>query len=84
MEANLNKNMKKATIKERIKAKAEANEKAREQAAASFCNTNIDNNFNTTTITDAEIIKTFCTGELVEKTPRGAKPPIKKKKKGKK
>ena len=84
MEANLNKNMKKATIKERIKAKAEANEKAREQAAASFCNTNIDNNFNTTTVTDAEIIKTFCTGELVEKTPRGAKPPIKKKKKGKK
>jgi hypothetical protein len=77
--------MKNAKMKERIRAKAEANAKAREQAQTAFCN-----------MTDAqqqmseeEILKIFSTGEKVEKTPRGAKPPEsnasgKKKKKGKK
>jgi hypothetical protein len=92
MEANLNRNMKNATIKERIKAKAEANAKAREQAASAFCNmsdstTNV-NPASKPAYTDEELIKIFSTGETVEKTPRGAKPPQSntsgKKKKGKK
>ena len=93
MEANLNKNMREATIKERIKAKAEANAKAREQAATAFCNmtdTNANTNANTNAflkppLSDEEILKIFSTGEIVEKTPRGAKPPptSNKKKKGK-
>ena len=90
MEANLNKNMREATVKERIKAKAVANAKAREQAATAFCNmSNANNNPNTVVkppLSDEEILKIFSTGELVEKTPRGAKPPptSNKKKKGKK
>ena len=92
MEANLNKNMREATVKERIKAKAVANAKAREQAATAFCNmtdTNANANPNTVVkppLSDEEILKIFSTGELVEKTPRGAKPPptSNKKKKGKK
>ena len=92
MEANLNKNMREATIKERIKAKAVANAKAREQASTAFCNmTDINANANTNAVvkpplSDEEILKIFSTGEIVEKTPRGAKPPptSNKKKKGKK
>jgi hypothetical protein len=97
MEANLNKNMREATIKERIKAKAVANAKAREQAATAFCNmTDINTNANANAnanantvvkppLSDEEILKIFSTGEIVEKTPRGAKPPTSnKKKKGKK
>ena len=88
MEANLNKNMREATIKERIRAKAVANAKAREQAATAFCNMT-DTNANTVVkppLSDEEILKIFSTGEIVEKTPRGAKPPptSNKKKKGKK
>jgi hypothetical protein len=85
MEANLNKNMREATIKERIKAKAVANAKAREQAATAFCNMSNDNTVVKPPLSDEEILKIFSTGELVEKTPRGAKPPTSnKKKKGKK
>ena len=87
MEANLNKNMREATVKERIKAKAVANAKAREQAATAFCNmTDTPNTVVKPPLSDEEILKIFSTGELVEKTPRGAKPPptSNKKKKGKK
>ena len=87
MEANLNKNMREATVKERIKAKAVANAKAREQAATAFCNmTDTPNNVVKPPLSDEEILKIFSTGELVEKTTRGAKPPptSNKKKKGKK
>jgi hypothetical protein len=35
-------------------------------------------------MSDEELIKIFSTGEKVDKTPRGAKPPPNKKKKGKK
>jgi hypothetical protein len=87
MEANLNKNMREATIKERIKAKAVANAKAREQAATAFCNmTDTPNTVVKPPLSDEEILKIFSTGEIVEKTPRGAKPPptSNKKKKGKK
>ncbi len=85
MEAQLNRNMKTAKMKERIRAKAEANAKAKEQAATAFCNMSDT----TAQMTDEEIMKVFSTGEKVEKTPRGAKPPEKSnnkkgKKKGKK
>ena len=83
MEAQLNKNMKTAKMKERMRAKTEA--KSKEQSVPT--NTNICNNPG---ISDEEILKIFSTGEKVEKTPRGAKPPAsnnssdKKKKKSKK
>ena len=85
MEAQLNRNMKTAKIKERIRAKAEANAKAKEQASTAFCNMSDAK----PQMTDEEIMKIFSTGEKVEKTPRGAKPPQqstnkKGKKKGKK
>lgn len=86
MEAQLNRNMKTAKMKERIRAKAEANAKAKEQASTAFCNMSDAQQ----KINDEEILKTFSTGEKVEKTPRGAKPPTpqtnnkKGKKKGKK
>jgi len=87
MEAHLNRNMKTAKMKERIKTKAEANAiaKAKEQAAATSA---IDEK---PAISEEELLKIFSTGEVVEKTPRGAKPPPQtsnnssgKKKKGKK
>lgn len=86
MEAQLNRNMKTAKMKERIRAKAEANAKAKEQESTAFCNMSDAQQ----KINDEEILKTFSTGEKVEKTPRGAKPPTpqtnnkKGKKKGKK
>ena len=80
MEAQLNSRMKMAKTKERIRAKAEANAKAKEQASTAFCNMSDAQQ----KINDEEILKTFSTGEKVEKTPRGAKPPLPKKKKGKK
>lgn len=86
MEAQLNRNMKTAKMKERIRAKAEATAKAKEQESTAFCNMS-DAQQKTN---DEEILKIFSTGEKVEKTPRGAKPPTpntnskKGKKKGKK
>jgi len=86
MEAQLNRNMKTAKMKERIRAKVEANAKAKEQASTAFCNMSDAQQ----KIHDEEILKIFSTGEKVEKTPRGAKPPTpntnnkKGKKKGKK
>lgn len=86
MEAQLNRNMKTAKMKERIRAKAEANAKAKEQASTAFCNMSDAQQ----KMSDEEILKIFSTGEKVEKTPRGAKPPTpqtnnkKGKKKGKK
>ena len=84
MEANLNRNMKAAKMKERIRAKAEANAKAKEQCKLAEANAAEYK----PAYTDEELIKIFSTGEKVEKTPRGAKPPEAntsgKKKKGKK
>jgi hypothetical protein len=83
MEAQLNKNMKSAKQKERMRAKAEAKQ-------TSFCNmsdTNTNANANANSISEEEVLKIFSTGEKVEKTPRGAKPPsntTNKKKKSKK
>lgn len=79
MESHLKQNMRSAKMRERLQTKIEANKKEREQTA--FCNMSdsqpaINN--------DEEIIKIFSTGEKVEKTPRGAKPPLPPKKKNKK
>ena len=84
MEAQLNRNMKNAKIKERIRTKAELNAKAKEQAATAFCN--MSDSTPTQVISEEELLKIFSTGEKVEKTPRGTKPPQSKngKKKGKK
>ena len=71
MEAQLNKNMKNAKMKERFRAKAEANAKAKEQAQTAFCNMSNA----PPAISDEELVKIFSTGETVERTPRGAKPP---------
>jgi hypothetical protein len=81
MEAQLNKNMKHAQMKERMRSKAAANAKAKEeQSKTAFCNMS-----DSPTYSEEELIKIFSTGEKVEKTPRGSKPPLPpKKKKGKK
>ena len=68
MESQLNRNMKTAKMKERMKSKVQNKQTA-------FCNMS-----NTTTetknVSEEEILKIFSTGEKVEKTPRGSKPPI--------
>jgi hypothetical protein len=68
MEAQLNKNMKNAKMKERMQAKAQA--KTQTKPTESKPTDNVSS-----TITEEEIIKIFSTGETVEKTPRGSKPP---------
>jgi len=83
MEAQLNRNMKNAKMKERMRAKAEANAKLREQKQNSVSVEKVP------AVSEEEILKIFSTGEVVEKTPRGAKPTesnknSNKKKKGKK
>lgn len=84
MESQLIRNMKTAKMKERMRTKAEA--KTTEQSSTAFCN--MTNSQPQQKISDEELIKMFSTGEKVEKTPRGAKPPEqsskKRKKKGKK
>ena len=68
MEAQMNKNMNAAKMRERMKAKATANASARE--AKAFENVTKEN-----ALSEEELIKIFSTGEKVERTPRGAKPP---------
>ena len=70
MESQLNKNMKTAKMKERMRAKVDAKQSGFCNMSESNTNTNINPG-----ITDEEILKIFSTGEKVEKTPRGAKPP---------
>ena len=74
MEAQLNRNMKNAKLKERMRAKADAN--ANIKANEQYTNSNVSNTNNN--VTDEELLKIFSTGEKVEKTPRGSKPPSKK------
>ena len=69
MEAQLNKNMKMAKMKERLKAKQELKQK-QEQATL-----NQEQTQEQITVSEEELLKIFSTGEKVEKTPRGAKPP---------
>jgi len=81
MEAQLNRNMKNAKLKERIRAKAQANANAK--MAANIASSNANSSQTTPSLSEEELLKIFSTGEKVEKTPRGAKPP-QKNKKGKK
>jgi len=85
MEAQLNRNMKNAKMKERMKTKVEKSNA--ERANTAFCNMSDVK----PSVSEEEIINIFSTGEKVERTPRGAKPPLQtqsnsniKKKKGKK
>jgi hypothetical protein len=73
MEAQMNKNMNAAKMKERMKAKANA----RQQATGPGPKTNTNQN-PLNALSEEDLIKIFSTGEKVEKTPRGAKPPITK------
>lgn len=73
MEAQLNRNMKAAQTKERIKAKAEALRLAKEQLAQQNAEANTINQITEEDID--KVVSIFSTGESVEKTPRGAKPP---------
>lgn len=84
MEAQMNKNMKAAQMRERMKAKAEASNLAKAQQAASISATNVTQQ--NSVLTEEQLISVFSTGEKVERTPRGAKPPPSsgKKKKSKK
>jgi len=80
MESKLNQNMKNAKIKERLRAKAEASAKAKEeQQKTAF--TNMSSTDLKPEISEEEILKIFSTGEKVERTPRGSKPPESNKKK---
>jgi hypothetical protein len=84
MEAQLNKNMKMAKMKERLKAKQELKQKQQEDQKQQ----QEIKQEQQITISEEELIKIFSTGEKVEKTPRGTKPPVqegtKNEKKGKK
>lgn len=76
MEAQLNRNMKKAELKERIKKKAEMRKTENTFVPPIVPNPNA--------LTDEQLISIFSTGEKVEKSQRGQKPPdAKKGKKGK-
>jgi hypothetical protein len=69
MEAQLNRNMKTAKMKERMKTKADkANA---DRANSAFCNMSDVK----PAVSEEEILNIFSTGETVERTPRGAKPP---------
>jgi hypothetical protein len=72
MEAQLNRNMKKAEMKERIKKKSEMRK-----------NENLNNNLpvqpNPNALSEEQLISIFSSGEKVEKSLRGDKPPDKKK-----
>ena len=75
MEAQLDKNMRSSKLKERLRAKAEekAIAKALEKliTPVQIANITVEDQLKA----DEELFKIFSTGEKVEKTPRGAKPP---------
>ena len=82
MVSKLTKSMTGSTTKERLRAKVDAKEKEKEKGTTAFCNMSDTHNH----ILDEALETIFSSGENVEKTPRGAKPPLKttgkKKKKG--
>jgi hypothetical protein len=83
MEAQLNRNMKNSKIKERMRANVHANAKAKEIALLSN-NNDVEGTHVFSKEQEEELLKIFSTGEPVEKTPRGSKPPKSNKKKGNK
>jgi hypothetical protein len=70
MEAQLNRNMKNAKMKERMATKMEMN--AKMKASNNNSNSNVEQK---PLMSEEELIKIFSTGEKVEKTLRGTKPP---------
>jgi hypothetical protein len=78
MEANLNQKMKMAKTKERIRAKAEANAKSKLEQQMLEQQQKMQKQEQS--VSEEEIVKMFSSGDIVERTPRGAKPPNKKKK----
>jgi hypothetical protein len=74
MEAQLNRNLKTAKMKERMRNKMDAKKEER------------TSDLNAPLVSEEEVVSIFSTGEKVERTPRGAKPPAPscKKKKQKK
>ena len=73
MEAQMNKNLKAAKMRERMKAKAEASNLAKAQQMAAASNNDVI--YQNAPLSEEQIISVFSTGEKVERTPRGAKPP---------
>ena len=69
MESQLKQNMKNAKMKERMATKMEMNAKMKAMNSNAIPET-------TPLVSEEEIIKIFSTGEKVEKTLRGAKPPL--------
>jgi len=82
MESQLNRNMKNSKIKERMRANVEANAKAKAKEQNEIALLEAPSDISKEE--EEELLKIFSTGENVEKTPRGAKPPKSNKKKGKK
>lgn len=82
MESQMNKNLKAAQMRERMKAKAEASNLAKAQQMAATSSSNVINQ--NTPLTEEQLVSVFSTGEKVERTPRGAKPPTTAPSKGKK
>ena len=83
MEAQLDRNMKNSKLKERLRAKADgkAMVKALEQIVKPLVDTiSVEDRLKA----DEELFKIFSTGEKVERTPRGTKPPENKNKNKKK
>lgn len=72
-EAQLNRQLKLAQTKERMRAKADSNRLAKEMAAQHQAANQAPTK---PAISEEELIKIFSTGETVERTPRGAKPPV--------
>jgi hypothetical protein len=66
MEAQLNRNLKTAKMKERMKNKVETKKQEQEQ----------ETKYGQPTVSEEELVSIFSTGEKVEKTPRGSKPPV--------
>ena len=88
MEAQLNRNMKNSKIKERMRANVVAKAKATEQNEMALLSNPLRDDAEGTHVfskeQEEELLKIFSTGEPVEKTPRGTKPPKSNKKKGNK
>jgi hypothetical protein len=72
MEAQLNQRLKMAKTKERIRAKAEASAKAKAEAQAT---TQVQQSQYIPLASEEELVQIFNSGDKVERTPRGAKPP---------
>ena len=74
MEAQLNRNMKAAQMKERMKTKAEKKQQTQPSQMQHPSQSQNQTQTQSNTISEEQIISIFSTGEVVEKTPRGAKP----------